>query len=78
MKKSQLSPHEARTDKQICSLRSDNVDAPEGWMMIDEGVVTLCNQRSGEHSTGTVQFTRRSFKKFADWYLKPQPVRTKE
>ena len=68
-----LSPHEARTMDQQCSLQSDNLSVKAGWILLNStGTVILKNQRDGEQPTGSVEFTRRDFARFANWYLKPQ------
>lgn len=72
--KKKLSPRQATTYKQICSLRRDNLSSPNGWIIIDGSAVTLCNQRTGEKSTGQVTFSRKEFHKLIDWYNKPQAL----
>lgn len=68
-----LSPHEARTMDQQCSLLTDNIATKAGWILLNStGTVVLKNQRDGESPTGSVEFSRRDFARFAKWYLTPQ------
>ena len=74
MAKKKLSPREAKTFKQICSLKRDNIDSKTSWILIDVGVVYIHNQENGEISTGKVVLTRQEFNKFVDWYNGQQEV----
>lgn len=67
-----MSPHEARTNDEICSLQSDNYSTAEGWLMIDGNRVTICQQRDGERAASMASFSRGAFKRMLDWYLRPQ------
>jgi hypothetical protein len=68
-----MSPHEARTDAEMGALETDNYNTAEGWILLmDHGKVVLYQQRTGEASTGRVEFTRAAFKRMIDWYLRPQ------
>jgi hypothetical protein len=58
MRKQALTPKTARTFAEICKLKRDNVDMPEGWAMLDEGGVIITNQKSGEPVTGRVHVYR--------------------
>lgn len=72
MKLKPMSPHQARTLNEICSLKSDNYGGAEGWIMIDGPDVILKQQRSGEQPDGGVKFSRGAFKRMIDWYLREQ------
>lgn len=78
MKKKQIplrpmSPHEARTLNQLCSLQRDNLNVRSGWVLLNStGTVVLRNQKAGEQPTGGVEFTRAEFERIAKWYLTPQ------
>lgn len=67
-----MTPRQAKTFKQICQLQTDNKDTKEGWIIIDGGNVSLCNQRRGESATGDVKFSRRAFNALIDWYNRDQ------
>jgi len=69
-----MSPREAKTHSQICRLRSDNADTAEGWIIIEQGDVTLCTQKNGQDATGKVVFSRRAFNALIDWYNRPQKL----
>jgi len=75
-KRATLSPRDAKRFHQICQLRTDHKDTKHGWLMVDEGKVTIMNQQDGQSSTGEVTFSRREFNALVDWYLHPQ-VKTK-
>jgi hypothetical protein len=68
MRKQALTPKTARTFAEICKLKRDNVDMPEGWAMLDEGGVIITNQKSGEPVTGRVHVSHRSLQKIIRWY----------
>lgn len=69
-----LSPRETKTFKQLCSLKTDNTESKESWILVDVGTVHIHNQKNGEHSTGEVTLSRKEFNKFVDWYNKKQKV----
>jgi len=78
MKKKQkpLSPmslRDARTDKEICSLRYDNISTKHFWMLVTPGEVTLTRQTTGERAQVMVSMPRRIFNRFVDAYTKKQP-----
>jgi hypothetical protein len=72
-----LSPRNAKTFKQLCSLRTDNTQSKTSWILLDVGTVHIHNQKNGENSTGEVTLTRREFNQFVDWYNGQQKVRRK-
>ena len=65
-----LKPCDADTFDKIRALKRDNLSGPEGWIILN-GVNDVCihNQKTGYQSTGNVSFTRRTFKRFCEWYL---------
>ncbi len=72
-----LTPRRAYTFDQICSLHTDNHETPRTWLMLDVGVVTLCNQRNGEEPTAEITIKRRDFERLVDWYNRAQRCRRK-
>lgn len=72
-----MTPRQAVRHKDICRLRTDNADTSEGWIIIEDGDVTLCTQRNCENSTGKVTFSRRAFNALIDWYNRPQKLQKK-
>ena len=72
--KTQRSPREARTDKQMIELTRDNISVGGWWFMIDGDVVILTAQKSGESPTQQVTVPRGVFGRVVDWYNKPQPI----
>lgn len=69
-----LKPREAKTFKQICSLKTDSKSIKKGWICIDERNVYLVNQLLGEQATGKVTFSRKEFAALIDWYNKEQEI----
>jgi hypothetical protein len=68
-----MAPRDVRNLKQVCSLRTDNHDTKNGWMMLDSGkYIVLVNQVIGNRSTGEVKFTRGEFNRLIRWYTRPQ------
>lgn len=72
-----LTPRTAKSFEQICSLKCDNIQTKDSWILIDVGVVHIHNQRNGEESTGEVTLTRKEFERFADWYNGKKKFRRK-
>ena len=62
-------PCEARTFNQICQLPRDNDSYGNFWWIINEGVITLCEQPSGGNPVQRIQMPRHVFEKAARWYL---------
>lgn len=73
-KRRNLSPRTARTFDDICALKQDNIDGPEGWALIDEGAgIILHQQKRGQESTASVVFSKRTFNRIVDWYNGARP-----
>jgi hypothetical protein len=68
----QLAPIDAKSEADICSLKTDNTSTGKSWLLLDGPNLTICNQRSGEGSTGSVSLTRSEFAKFWRWYTTKQ------
>lgn len=64
-----LKPIEARTLKQMCSLKEDNIATHDWWILLNEGSITICNQASGESAKDSISIPRHIFDKFARWYV---------
>lgn len=68
-----LAPRDAKTFKQVCSLRTDNRATKDGWIMVTgENRVVVVNQRTGEPGTGEVTFSLGQFRQLVDWFNTPQ------
>lgn len=63
-------PIDAKTFEQICALKRDNIDLQGGdWcFMVEEGMVTLTEQKIGEGPTHQVSIPRKYFDKVVRWY----------
>lgn len=74
MKKKQkmLAPAHAKTLEEVCSLRRDNFNIPNGWIITDSFQVTMTKQKPGEASTESVTFSRKEFNRLVSWYFRPQ------
>lgn len=70
-KKRNLLPIEARSFKQACKLRRDNVDTDDYWILIDamRDTVTIGKQRAGEPSEWMHAIERKDFDKLVRWYV---------
>ena len=78
MKKAEteLRPVDARTFDQICALPRDGFDGETWWLSLDPDSVTVCQQKSGQASTGRVRIPRRDFDGLIAWYTgQPSPRR---
>lgn len=72
-----LSPKNARTFDQVCSLNRDNTEAGDYWILTDGDCVTLTQQAVGESPVGSVSIPRELFIRFINWYQRPQKIRSK-
>jgi hypothetical protein len=63
-----LSPRNAKTLGQFCSLKRDNFGTRESWILSEENTVTLCNQKKGESNTAQITIKKSHFNKLIDWY----------
>lgn len=69
-----LSPKQARTLGQVCSLNRDNTYAGDYWLMTSGDDVTICHQAVGQNPVGSVTIPRELFIRFINWYQRPQKV----
>lgn len=72
IKKKPLSPMNARTLNELCSLQRDNWAYGDFWIMVDGNEVVLAAQKHGESATGSVSIPRRHFKELVQWYMRDQ------
>lgn len=73
MKKQKLlSPAHAKNLDEVCSLRRDNFNTQNGWILTDGFDVTIAKQKDGEPSTESVTFSRKEFNRLVSWYFRPQ------
>jgi len=75
-----LTPHAARTQRQLSALQRDNISTPNGWILLDgsgRGTVTIAQQKPGKEAEGFVRLPRHEFARLARWYLKPQRTVTR-
>jgi hypothetical protein len=66
-------PIELRTEAQLIKAPRDNLSTPNYWLLVGPSEVTLCQQRNGEESTGTLTIPRREFDRLARWYVTGKP-----
>lgn len=71
-KKKTRRPIFAKTEKEICSLRTDNYATKDFTIMICEDNIYLSEQRSGEQRKQKIIIKRTDFNKLIRWYQKPQ------
>lgn len=72
-----MRPRDAKTETDICRLRSDHTDTETHWLMVNGGHVTLTAQRVGEKPTESMEIPRRTFCAMVDWYMREQKPRAK-
>lgn len=63
-----FSPKTAITLEDILSLESDNFSTKEASIILNEGVITIFQQRSGEPAKGCVMLKKADFDKLIEWY----------
>jgi hypothetical protein len=65
-----MKPYQVKRYHDIAKLTTEMIAVPEGHIVFNlANEICLTNQRFGNSPTGEVKFTRRSFEKFARWYL---------
>jgi hypothetical protein len=67
-------PIDARTEKQLCKLLSDNYATKNYWILHAIDHITICKQSSGSSAEEMMQIPRKDFNKLIEWYIKEQPV----
>lgn len=65
------SPKTAKTLDQVCSLRSDNFDVDDFWILTDGPCVTICHQVLGKPATASVTIPKEAFNRMLRWYQRP-------
>lgn len=63
-----LAPREARTLKEICSLKRDNLGFERFWFLLDGPYVVIAEQTGGEPAKAIIKMPRRVFDRIVDWY----------
>lgn len=64
-----MRPIDAKTDKQICKLRRDNLSTKEFWILLGEGEVTLAKQRNLAPAEVMLKIPRAQFDRLVRWYV---------
>ena len=57
-----------RTNKQLCAMPRDNLDAGDFWILCGEDYVVLTAQKLGNPSTGSITIPKRLFNRMVDFY----------
>ncbi len=63
-----LKPRDAKTLKQICSLKSDGTWYGDYWTSLSERTFTITKQKLGEMPTEQITLPRFIFERFVNWY----------
>jgi hypothetical protein len=64
----ELTPKTANTLNKVCKLKRDNISTSKSWILISDDSVSICNQITGEKSTGMVKLTKKEFERFIKFY----------
>jgi len=67
-----MSPYDAKTLNEVCSLRRDNFDLPTCWILTDGVNVTISEQKNGEEAKQSLTLPRTQFNALVRWYLRDQ------
>ncbi len=70
-----IAPIDARNEKDRLRLREDNIATENYWLLLNDGHVTLANQRSGQSKAWWAQIPRKEWDKIVKWYIKKQKAR---
>lgn len=64
-----FTPKTANTEKQMATLKRDNVSTANSWIMLQPGgKLSIANQRVGGERTGCVTITKKEFERFIKFY----------
>jgi len=70
-----IAPIDAFTEKDRLRLREDNTATENYWLLLNDGHVTLANQKSGQAKAWWAQIPRKEWDKIVKWYIKKQKAR---
>ena len=65
-----LTPKQANTYKKICSMPRTYWNWPNHWILFEENVVSIVNQKTGESPKGGVTIPRKVFESMIRVYEK--------
>ena len=64
-----MTPKQAKTFNQVCSLPRDNFSTRDFWLLLDGGShVVLCEQRNGQPPKGNLRISKGQFDRLIHWY----------
>jgi len=72
MSKKKLSPRNAKTENELCSLQSDNKSVKDYWIMIEGAKISIAKQTLGSEADWCFSIPKRQFNALIDWYNKEQ------
>ena len=70
------SPKTAKTFEQVCTLRSDNADAGDFWIITDGPTVSLNAQKLGHPASASITIPKEEFNRLIRWYHRPTKGRS--
>jgi hypothetical protein len=56
-------------------LMTDNFNTKDFWILLNDGHVTIANQKNGETAKYMVQIKRKDFDRMIKWYTTEQKLR---
>lgn len=73
-----MRPYDAKNLDEVCTLRCDNKDVGDFWILTDGYQVSLRKQKMGEPPSEGICIPRAQFNRLIAWYMREQkPVKTK-
>ena len=67
-----MRPYDAKNLDKVCTLRRDNFDTNDCWILTDGHRVTIAEQKVGEAATQSITLPRATFNKLIAWYMREQ------
>jgi len=61
-------PRTAQSNDELAELDRDNIGIGFYWMVVDEEIMTLARQISGQDAEVVLTMPRPIFNQFVDWY----------
>ena len=72
-----MRPYDVKDSDEVQTLKRDNFDAGDFWILTDGYDISICEQKSGHAPTQKIHIPRAVFNKIVSWYMREQkPVVT--
>lgn len=74
MKKTMISPMDAKNTDVVCKMESDNFNTKNFWIMSDAEFITIARQSNGEPLINKIDIPKKDFDRMVKWYTNNQKL----